>query len=696
MPKSIPFCDFRKAKRGECMKPIIDLTKEYGVVLDGGGARGAYQIGAWKALSEAGVKINAVAGTSVGALNGALICMGDVETAERIWNEITFSHVMDVDDEWMERLFSKENSFREIIGEAIKVLSDGGVNISPLRNLIHEYVDEDRIRKSGVELCLLTFSVSQMKELDLSIHDIPEGLLEDFLLASAYLVGFKNERLHGQKYLDGGVVNNFPINSLIKRGYKDIIQIRIYGMGRVPRAKKDEDTNLYEIAPKVKLGSIIEFHKKRSRQNFKIGYYDAKRMLYGLAGRIYYIEQTREEWYYNMILNELDEKERAEIAFTLRLSKKVSNQKLYLAMLEASAKLLQVPKYRIYTVQELEQRVSEKYQKKKDEINLPRFVHVLMSLRKDYEMNLKGRSFLTLKDFTPEEILYLLDLAAELKEKKKQGITGNSLKGKNIALIFEKPSTRTRCAFTVGANDEGGFPTYLSQHDIQLGYKESVKDTARVLGRMFDGIEFRGFKHEHVEQLAEYSGVPVWNGLTDEYHPTQILADLLTMKEHFGYLKGLNFVYLGDGRNNMANSLMIGCAKVGVNVSIIAPKELWPNEELVATCKEYAKESGATVNITASVDAVEGADVLYTDVWCSMGEEDKTVERVALLHPYQINKALMDKTGKERTIFMHCLPAVKGNEVTEEVFEKYADVVFDEAENRLHTIKAIMVATLGE
>ena len=311
-------------------------------------------------------------------------------------------------------------------------------------------------------------------------------------------------------------------------------------------------------------------------------------------------------------------------------------------------------------------------------------------------MNLKGRSFLTLNDFTPEEILYLVDLAEELKQKKKAGITGNSLRGKNIALIFEKPSTRTRCAFTVGAQDEGGIPTYLSQHDIQLGYKESVKDTARVLGRMFDGIEFRGFKHEHVEQLAEYSGVPVWNGLTDEYHPTQILADFLTMKEHFGYLKGLNFVYLGDGRNNMANSLMIGCAKVGVNFTIIAPKELWPCEELVELCEDYAMEAGSTVTVTDSVEEVKGADVLYTDVWCAMGEEDKTVERIAQLHPYQINQELMDKTGKESSIFMHCLPAVKGNEVTEDVFEKYADVVFDEAENRLHTIKAVMVATLGE
>lgn len=311
-------------------------------------------------------------------------------------------------------------------------------------------------------------------------------------------------------------------------------------------------------------------------------------------------------------------------------------------------------------------------------------------------MNLKGRSFLTLKDFTPEEILYLLDLAADLKAKKKQGITGNSLKGKNIALIFEKPSTRTRCAFTVGAADEGGNPTYLAGNEIQLGHKESIEDTARVLGRMFDGIEFRGFKQEHVEALARYSGVPVWNGLTDEYHPTQILADLLTMREHFGYLKGLKFVYLGDGRNNMANSLMIGCSKAGVDFAIVAPEALWPTKELIALCQGYAKESGSSITVTDDVNGVEGADVLYTDVWASMGEEDKAAERIAMLKPYQINQELMERTGKDTTIFMHCLPAVKGNEVTEDVFESKASVVFDEAENRLHTIKAVMVATLGE
>lgn len=311
-------------------------------------------------------------------------------------------------------------------------------------------------------------------------------------------------------------------------------------------------------------------------------------------------------------------------------------------------------------------------------------------------MNLKGRNFITLKDYTPEEIGGLLDLAADLKAKKKNGITGSSLKGKNIALIFEKPSTRTRCSFVVAAVDEGAHPEYLGKDDIQLGYKESVEDTARVLGRIFDGIEFRGFKHKTVEDLAKYAGVPVWNGLTDDYHPTQILADLLTMKEHFGHLKGLSFVYAGDGRNNMANSLMIGMSKMGVNFTILAPKSLWPKEELVELCQGYAKESGSTITLSEDVSDVKGADVIYTDVWCSMGEEDKAAERVALLKPYQVNEELMAKTEKETTIFMHCLPAVKGNEVTEGVFESGASVVFDEAENRMHTIKAVMVATLGE
>ena len=309
--------------------------------------------------------------------------------------------------------------------------------------------------------------------------------------------------------------------------------------------------------------------------------------------------------------------------------------------------------------------------------------------------SLKGRSFLTLKDFTPEEIGYFLDLAADLKAKKKQGIFGRSLEHKNVALIFEKPSTRTRCAFTVGCVDEGGHPEYLGIHDIQLGGKESVEDTARVLGRIFDGIEFRGFKHKTVEDLAKYSGVPVWNGLTDDFHPTQILADFLTIREHFGDLKGRKLCFLGDGRNNMANSFLVGCGKMGVHLSVIAPKELWPDEKLVSLARSYAEESGAKIEVTESLDAVKGADVLYTDVWASMGEEAKTAERIALLTPYQVNAALMAKTENPGTIFMHCLPAVKGNEVTEEVFESPASVVFDEAENRMHTIKAVMVATLG-
>lgn len=677
------------------MKPVIDTSREYGIVFDGGGARGAYQIGAWKALREAGIKIRAVAGTSVGALNGALVCMGDVDMAEDIWRKMTFSTVMDVDDEWMERLFRGETSLKEFLNEGWKKLKDGGIDITPLRNLIHETVDEETIRTCGIEFALLTFSVSDFKELDLSIEDIPEGLLEDFLLASAYLLGFKNEPLHGKKYIDGGVINNVPLNSLVKRGYENIIEVRIYGPGREPKVKLPQGSIKYEIAPRVKLGSIIEFSGKRSRQNLTIGYYDAKRLIYGLEGFIYYVEQTHDEKHFEELLGGLKELEKAEIGLKLKLPLGFTDKELFMGMLEAAAKIFQIPKYQIYTDEQLYDIVYEKYKKSDGMLNLPRFVHVLAGLREEQSMNLKGRSFITLKDYTPEEILYLLDLAADLKEKKKQGITGESLKGKNIALLFEKPSTRTRCAFTVGAADEGGIPTYLSGNEIQLGHKESIEDTARVLGRMFDGIEFRGFKQEHVEALAKYSGVPVWNGLTDEYHPTQILADLLTMREHFGYLKGLKFVYLGDGRNNMANSLMIGCAKVGVDFVIIAPECLWPTKELVGLCEEYAEESGSTITVTDDVEAVENADVLYTDVWASMGEEDKAAERIKLLTPYQVNTELMDKTGKESTIFMHCLPAVKGKEVTEEVFESGASVVFDEAENRLHTIKAVMVATLG-
>ncbi len=327
--------------------------------------------------------------------------------------------------------------------------------------------------------------------------------------------------------------------------------------------------------------------------------------------------------------------------------------------------------------------------------------------------NLRGRNLITLLDYNPEEINYLLKLSEDFKNMKRAGITGTSLSGKNIALIFEKPSTRTRCAFVVAARDEGGMPEYLGKNDIQLGKKETVADTARVLGRMFDGIQFRGFKHKTVEILAEYAGIPVWNGLTDKYHPTQVLADLLTVKENFGYIKGINFVYTGDGRNNMANSLMIGAAKMGMNYTVISPRELWPESELVDQCKEIAEKSGGKINITADpVKGVKGADVLYTDVWVSMGEEEKFAERIELLKPYQVNREMITSTENKGVIFLHCLPAyhntdtengqkiyeeygIKEMEVTDEIFESRYSLVFEQAENRMHTIKAVMVATLG-
>lgn len=308
---------------------------------------------------------------------------------------------------------------------------------------------------------------------------------------------------------------------------------------------------------------------------------------------------------------------------------------------------------------------------------------------------LKGKSLVTLHDYTEEQIEYLLTLAEKLKSKKQMGIKGDLLAGKNIALIFEKPSTRTRCAFTVACVDEGAHPEYLGKDDIQLGYKETVKDTARVLGRLFDAIEFRGYSQKTVEELAMYSGVPVYNGLTDRYHPTQILADLLTIKEKLGTVRGKQFVYIGDGRNNMANSLMIGCTKMGMNITVIAPKNLWPEESLIETCCAYASRNQSQLIVTDHLEGVVGADVIYTDVWCSMGEEDKAKERIEELKKYQVNQALIDKTQNDKVIFMHCLPAVCGNEVTEEVFESRYSVVFDQAENRMHTIKAVMVATIG-
>jgi ornithine carbamoyltransferase len=300
-------------------------------------------------------------------------------------------------------------------------------------------------------------------------------------------------------------------------------------------------------------------------------------------------------------------------------------------------------------------------------------------------------------DFSPEEILWLLDLSADLKAKKRAGIRGSALAGKNVALLFEKASTRTRCSFTVACIDEGGHPEFLGKNDIHLGGKEDVRDTARVLGRLFDGIEFRGFKQSMVEELARWAGVPVWNGLTDVDHPTQVLADFLTMQENFGKrLRGLTLAYVGDGRNNMANALMIGCVKLGIHFRIGSPKELFPDPALVERCQEVAEQSDATVDIFEDPrESVKRADAIYTDVWVSMGEEDQKETRVGLLKPYQVNADLMKASNKEWTIFLHCLPAVKGYEVTEEVFESPASKVFDEAENRMHTIKAVMVATAG-
>lgn len=325
--------------------------------------------------------------------------------------------------------------------------------------------------------------------------------------------------------------------------------------------------------------------------------------------------------------------------------------------------------------------------------------------------NLKGRHFLKLLDYTPEEINYLLELSAELKRLKYAGIRPRNLEGKNIALIFEKPSTRTRCAFVVAASDEGAHADYLGKDDIQLGKKESVADTARVLGRMFDGIQFRGFKHETVEELAKYAGVPVWNGLTDKYHPTQILADFLTIIEHKGHLRGIKFAYVGDGRNNMANSLMIGSAKMGLDFRIVAPKALFPEEQLVDQARRIAAETGAKITLTDSIDeGIQGVDVIYTDVWVSMGEEDQFAERIAQLKAYQVNMAMINKAAPD-VIFLHCLPAfhdrktivgeqvyqehgLQEMEVTDEVFESKYSKVFDQAENRMHTIKAVMVATI--
>ncbi len=330
--------------------------------------------------------------------------------------------------------------------------------------------------------------------------------------------------------------------------------------------------------------------------------------------------------------------------------------------------------------------------------------------------NIRNRNFLKLLDFTPKEMKFMLDLAADLKKAKYAGTEQQKLKGKNIALIFEKASTRTRCAFQTAAYDQGAHITYLGPTGSQMGKKETMKDTARVLGRMYEGIEYRGFGQEVVEELGKYAGVPVWNGLTTEFHPTQVMADLLTMMEHVDKpLHEVAFAYCGDARNNMGNELMVGAAKMGMDFRAVAPKKYWPEEKLVETCREIAKETGAIISLTENVEeGVKGVDFLYTDVWVSMGEPDKVwEERIKLLLPYQVNMDMVKKTGNPKVKFLHCLPSfhnadtiigkeikqkygLEAMEVTDEVFESEHSVVFDEAENRLHTIKAIMVATLGE
>ncbi len=339
--------------------------------------------------------------------------------------------------------------------------------------------------------------------------------------------------------------------------------------------------------------------------------------------------------------------------------------------------------------------------------------------KRGYIMNLKGRNFITLLDYTSEEINYLIELSERLKKEKYEGIPHKVLPDKNVVLLFQKDSTRTRCAFEVGALDLGMGVTYLGPNGSQMNKKESVKDTARVLGRMYDGIEFRGYKQQHVEELGTYAGVPVWNGLTDLYHPTQILADFLTVKEQFGYLKGITFTYVGDARNNMGNSLMIGAAKMGLHFRGLAPKELWPEQHLIDQCNEIALSTGATITFTEDIfEGTNNTDVIYTDVWVSMGEPKEVWnERLKQLTPYQVNETMMSY-AKEEAIFMHCLPAFHGNdtevgaaiandfgsiykqvqngemEVTDEVIESSKSVVFREAENRMHTIKAVMLATL--
>ncbi len=387
------------------MEPVIDLTKEYGIVLEGGGAKGAYQIGAWKALKEAGVRIKGVAGTSVGALNGAFICMDDIERAEYVWKHITNSSVMKVDDEEMRRLMKNEATLGEAMSIFFKTFGDGGVDVEPLKELIRTYVREEDIKKSPIELFILTFNVDHMKELDLNLKEVGEGMMQDYLLASAYIFPlFKNEKIDGKRFIDGGAINNVPLGSLIERDYKDIIVIRIFGIGREKPVKIPEDTNVVTIAPRVHLGNMLDFDAEKSRRNMKIGYYDAKRVIYGLAGKIYYIEENHEECYYLEQLLEiphisyegltasyhLSPKPRDSLrtltevvfpalALEFKLGKYWTYRELYLAVLEATAKLCKVPKYCIYTVEELKEKVIQRLRMlgKEDKEMMPAFIRFL-------------------------------------------------------------------------------------------------------------------------------------------------------------------------------------------------------------------------------------------------------------------------------------------------------------------------------
>lgn len=384
------------------MQPVIDLSREYGLVLEGGGAKGAYQIGAWRALKEAGVRIRGVAGTSVGALNGALICMDDLEQAEKLWKTIAYSKVMDVDDERMAQLFDKEKQKPELLRETFRVLGEGGADIAPLRRLIEENIDEERIRNSPMEFYSCTYSVTDRKELDVDMKAVPEGQMQDMLLASSYLPVFKNEKLHGKTYVDGGVTNVLPVNTLLDRGYENLILIRIFGVGHEKRINIPEEVTVLEIAPRSSLGSILQFDGAKSRRNMRMGYYDALRMLYGLEGKIYYIEQTQEECYYlkrligissevmgellaehkresGLDLREYLERFLPQIAAELKLGSDWSYKTLYLTMLEASARMLRIGKYRVYTVEELETAVRKKAQGQEGVQELPAFVRVILN-----------------------------------------------------------------------------------------------------------------------------------------------------------------------------------------------------------------------------------------------------------------------------------------------------------------------------